>query len=43
MLNGMNKYTYIYMCMYVCDDEIVERKKRGKMYWVVDLGTKRAG
>lgn len=34
---------HIYICMYVCDDEIVEWKKRGKMYWVVDLGTKRAG
>ena len=42
MLNGMNKYTYIYACTYVMM-KLLNEKKRGKMYWVVDLGTKRAG
>ena len=42
MLIGMNKYTYIYACTYVMM-KLLNEKKRGKMYWVVDLGTKCAG
>ena len=40
MLNGMNKY--IYACTYVVM-KVLNEKKRGEMYWVVDLGTKCAG
>ena len=40
MLNGVNKY--IYACTYVMM-KVLNEKKRGEMYWVVDLGTKCAG
>ena len=39
MLNGMIN---IYTCMYVVM-KVLNEKKRGEMYWVVDLGTKSAG